>query len=83
MEIEQVRSFLLQIRKKNHAAPVGGIVKVIPSPLVIFPKYVRFWHKADISRLSSNVRYWGQSGLTARRLKRSAYLAERGPRTTY
>ena len=23
---------------------------------------VRFWHKADIARLSSNVRFWGQSG---------------------
>jgi hypothetical protein len=23
---------------------------------------VRFWHKADIARLSSNVRYWGESG---------------------
>jgi hypothetical protein len=23
---------------------------------------VCFWHKADITRLSSNVRYWGQSG---------------------
>jgi hypothetical protein len=21
--------------------------------------YVRFWHKADITRLSSNVRFWG------------------------
>jgi len=23
------------------------------------PAHVRFWHKADISRLRSNVRYWG------------------------
>jgi len=23
------------------------------------PHYVCFWHKADITRLSSNVRYWG------------------------
>jgi hypothetical protein len=23
---------------------------------------VCFWHKADIKRLSSNVRFWGQSG---------------------
>jgi hypothetical protein len=23
------------------------------------PAQVRFWHKADISRLSSNVRFWG------------------------
>ena len=38
MEIEKVRSFLLQIREKDHAAPLGGIVRVILSPLVIFPK---------------------------------------------
>jgi hypothetical protein len=37
-EIEKVRSFLLQIREKDHAAPLGGIVRVILSPLVIFPK---------------------------------------------
>src|SRR6516162_8938405 len=24
--------------------------------------FVRGWHKADISRLSSDVRFWGQSG---------------------
>jgi hypothetical protein len=38
MEIEKVRSFLLQIREKDHAAPLGGIVRVIVSPLVVFPK---------------------------------------------
>jgi hypothetical protein len=39
MEIEKVRSFLLQVREKDHAAPVGGIVSVILSPLIVFPKY--------------------------------------------
>ena len=24
---------------------------------------VRFWHKADISRLSSNVRFWGKADI--------------------
>ena len=38
MEIEKVRSFLLQVREKDHAAPVGGIVSVILSPLIVFPK---------------------------------------------
>jgi hypothetical protein len=38
MEIQKVRSFLLQIREKDHAAPLGGIVSVILSPLVVFPK---------------------------------------------
>src|SRR6516162_8155623 len=38
MEIEKVRSFLLQIREKDHAAPLGGIVRVSLSPLVVFPK---------------------------------------------
>jgi hypothetical protein len=38
MEIEKVRSFLLQVREKDHAAPVGGIVRVILSPFVVFPK---------------------------------------------
>jgi hypothetical protein len=38
MEIEKVRSFLLQIREKDHAAPLGGIVRVIRSPPVVFPK---------------------------------------------
>src|SRR5262249_41086429 len=39
MEIEKVRSFLLQIREKDDAAPLGGIVRAILSPLVVFPKY--------------------------------------------
>src|SRR6516225_9713728 len=38
MEIEKVQSFLLQIREKDHAAPLGDIVRVILSPLVVFPK---------------------------------------------
>jgi hypothetical protein len=38
MEIEKVLSFLLQIREKDHAAPLGGIVRVTFSPLVVFPK---------------------------------------------
>ncbi len=38
MEIEKVRSFLLQIREKDHAAALGGVVSVILSPLVVFPK---------------------------------------------
>src|SRR5262249_16335221 len=38
MEIEKVRSFLLQIREKDDAAPLGGIVRAILSPLVVFPK---------------------------------------------
>jgi hypothetical protein len=38
MEIEKVRSFLLQIREEDHAAPLGGIIRVIVSPLVVFSK---------------------------------------------
>src|SRR5215471_21169002 len=38
MEFEKVRFFLLQIREKDYAAPLGGIVRVILSPLVVFPK---------------------------------------------
>ena len=26
---------------------------------ILCSAYVRFWHKADIARLSSNVRFWG------------------------
>jgi len=28
-------------------------------------RHVRFWHKADIERFPSHVRYWGQSGCAA------------------
>jgi len=38
MEIEKVQSFLLQIREKDHTAPLGDILRVILSPLVVFPK---------------------------------------------
>jgi hypothetical protein len=38
MEIEKVRSFLLQIREKDQAALLGGIVRVILSPHIVFPK---------------------------------------------
>jgi hypothetical protein len=38
MEIEKVRSFLLQIREEDHAASLGGIIRVIVSPLVVFSK---------------------------------------------
>ena len=38
MEIQKVRSLLLQIREKDHAAPLGGIVRVILCPFVVFPK---------------------------------------------
>src|SRR6516162_8581356 len=31
-------------------------------PLIELRAEYLFWHKADISRLSSNVRFWGQSG---------------------
>jgi len=36
--IEKVRSFLLQVREKDHAAPLGGIDRVILGPLVVFPE---------------------------------------------
>lgn len=38
MEIKKVRSFALQVREKDHAAPLSGIVRMIVSPLVVFPK---------------------------------------------
>ena len=38
MQIEKVSFFLLQIREKDHAAPLGGIVRVILNLLVVFPK---------------------------------------------
>jgi hypothetical protein len=38
MEIEKVRFFFLQVGEKDHAAHVGGIVRVILSPFVVFPK---------------------------------------------
>jgi hypothetical protein len=38
MEIKKVRSFLLQVREKDHTAHFGGIVGVILSPLVVFPE---------------------------------------------
>ena len=36
--IEKVRSFLLQVREKDHAVPFGGIDRVILGPLVLFPE---------------------------------------------
>jgi hypothetical protein len=39
VEVEKVRSFLLQVCEKDHAGKLGGIVRVILSPFVVFPKY--------------------------------------------
>src|SRR5205085_10313518 len=56
MEIEKVRSFLLQIREKDHAAPLGGIVRVIRSPPVVFPKQrVRLASSLTMSRPPSRI----------------------------
>jgi hypothetical protein len=40
---------------------MAGAVKNGPEKTALFaaPHLVCFWHKADISRLSSDVRYWG------------------------
>jgi hypothetical protein len=35
--------------------------------------WVRFWHKADMLNALTNVRFWGQSGLTHRCLPISIY----------
>ena len=34
---------------------------------------VRFWHKADIARLSPNLRFWGNSGHSLAALANTIY----------
>jgi hypothetical protein len=56
LEITHFRKKLDQVSAPNSFAKPGS---GRPSTSLCSRAYVRFWHKADISRLSSNVRFWG------------------------
>src|SRR5262249_50105889 len=48
---------VVNVRRSMQLCSALGIDPIWPER-----RDVRFWHKADIARLSSNVRFWGQRG---------------------
>ena len=47
-------------RKTSASAQSNPLrLKIYKAEMLTALRNVRFWHKADIARLSSNVRFWG------------------------
>jgi hypothetical protein len=58
MEREGQRRRKTSVRKNDGGSFARSAVALLAGCRSI-SRHVRFWHKADIQRLSSNVRFWG------------------------